>query len=100
MDRGITRRKLLAGGAAAAGALAIPSRLLAAPKTADIYRLETGCGSGACACPACFLHDTHSYFPSWKAANGNRAHIGCNCVIRKGSIDYGTPWRSSGIPST
>jgi hypothetical protein len=90
MERRLTRGRFLAGGAAVAGALAWPARLLAAPKTTAIYRLETGCGDGSCACGACRRHDRYSLFPSSKAANGNRAHVGCNCLISKGSIDYGT----------
>jgi hypothetical protein len=90
MDRLLTRRSFIAGGATVAGALAVPARLLAGPKTTDVYKLDTGCGHGSCACNACFYHDMYSLFPSWKAANGNRAHIGCNCLIKKGSLDYGT----------
>jgi len=72
-----------------AAVLAQPSRLLAASKSTDVYRLDTGCGNGSCACNACFGH-TNSLFPTAKAANGNRAHIRCNCLIQKGSIDNGT----------
>jgi hypothetical protein len=85
----LTRRRFLIRGAALGGALVLPARLRAAPKTAAVYRLDTGCGQGSCACNACFRHDTSSMFPSWKAANGNRAHIGCNCLIRKGTLEYG-----------
>jgi hypothetical protein len=86
----LTRRRFVVGGAAAAGALAWPAGMLGAPKTAEIYRLETGCGDGACACTACRSHDRYSLFPTSKAADGNRAHVGCNCLIRRGSIEYGT----------
>ena len=90
MERLVTRRGFLARGAALAGVLALPARVFAAPKTTAVYRLETGCGHARCACNACFFHDANSLFPTAKAANGNRAHIGCNCLIRKGSLDYGT----------
>ncbi len=90
MERLLTRRRFLAGGAAVASALAYPARLLAAPKRSDIYKLDTGCGAGSCACAACVGHAANGLFPSAKAAGGNRAHAGCNCVVTKGSIDYGT----------
>jgi hypothetical protein len=35
-------------------------------------------------------HDRWSLFPTRKAANGNRAHIGCNCCIVEGTIGLGT----------
>jgi len=63
-----------------------------------VYKLDTGCGHGACACNACFYHDTNSLFPTAKAANGNRAHIGCNCTIVKGSLHYGTYVALFGAP--
>lgn len=90
MDRLVTRKGFIAAGGAVAGALTLPARMFAASKTTDVYKLDTGCGHGRCACNACFYHDTYSLFPSAKAANGNRAHVGCNCLIRKGSIDQGT----------
>ncbi len=98
MER-LTRRTFVAGGAAAAGTVAWPLTALAAPKTASIYRLETGCGDGSCACAACRSHDAHSLFPTSKAADGNRAHPGCNCLIRKGTIGYGTSVALFGDPA-
>jgi hypothetical protein len=86
----LTRRSFLAGAATAAGVLAFPALAAAKPKTVAVYRLETGCGDGACACNACKLHDANSLCPSEKAANGNRAHVACNCVITGGRLDYGT----------
>jgi hypothetical protein len=41
-------------------------------------------------CKSCLAHDTNSLFATAKAANGNRAHVGCNCTIVGGSLDYGT----------
>jgi hypothetical protein len=86
MDRVLTRRRFLAVGGVAAAAVAVPARLLAAPKTTDVYKLDPANP----VCHSCVLHDTHSLFPTSKAANGNRAHIGCNCPIKKGKIDAGT----------
>jgi hypothetical protein len=89
MERVFTRRGFLARAGAVAAALALPLRAFAAPKTTPIYKLDTGCGNGSCACNACFDYDTHSLFPTQKAADGNRAHIGCNCLIVQGSIQSG-----------
>jgi len=91
MERHLTRKGFLARGAALAGALALPASAFArGPKTAAVYKLVTGCGHGACACNACFHHDRNSLFPTAKAADGNRAHTGCNCTIVRGSLHYGT----------
>jgi hypothetical protein len=89
MTRLLTRRKFLAGGAAAVGMLAYPAHLLATSKTTAVYKLDPGCGDGSCSCRACVYHDMFSLFPSWKAANGNRAHARCNCLVKKGTIDAG-----------
>ena len=35
-------------------------------------------------------HAKGSYFPTSKAADGNRAHPGCDCCIAAGTIQYGT----------
>jgi hypothetical protein len=88
--RSITRRGFLAGAGATVGVLALPTLAAALPKTIAIFRLETGCGDGGCACDACKTHDANSLFPSAKAADGNRAHIGCNCVVHQGTAPYGT----------
>jgi len=85
-ERVLTRRQLVSAGAAAAGALAIPTVARAKPKTQYIFKLAP---NGA-TCPACVNHDNASLFPTAKAANGNRAHIGCNCKIVRGTVDYGT----------
>jgi hypothetical protein len=82
----LTRRRLLSSGAAAAGALAIPAVGRAKPKSQAIFKLVPNGGT----CHSCVDHDRFSLFPSWKAANGNRAHIGCNCKIVKGTVDKGT----------
>jgi hypothetical protein len=86
MDRSLTRSRFLVAGAGAAAALAVPARLLAASKTTDIFKLEP---NGA-TCRSCGQHDLYSLFPSDKAANGNRAHPGCNCFVKKGKIDAAT----------
>jgi hypothetical protein len=88
MDRSLTRRRFLAAGAGAAAAAALPTKALALPKTADIYKLDETFNPPAC--DLCVLYDTNSLFPSEKAANGNRAHARCNCGIKKGKIDAGT----------
>jgi hypothetical protein len=82
----LTRRGLLSSGAAAAGALAIPAVANAKPKEQSIFKLVPNGGT----CKACLSHATASLFPTAKAAAGNRAHVGCNCTVVRGSIDYGT----------
>jgi hypothetical protein len=89
MSQRLTRRTLITRGAAAGAVLVLPSGALSASKTLAVFRLETGCGDGACACHACKLHDANSVFPSRKAADGNRAHIGCNCPIHEGTLARG-----------
>lgn len=86
MAKRLTRRRLLSAGAAAAGALAIPTVARAKPKTELIFKLVP---NGA-TCRGCASHDEASLFPTAKAANGNRAHIGCNCTIARGTVDHGT----------
>jgi hypothetical protein len=85
-ETALTRRGLLASGAAAAGALAVPAVARAKPKTQAVYKLVPNGGT----CRACRRHDAASLFPTAKAADGNRAHIGCNCFVVQGTIDYGT----------
>lgn len=82
----LNRRRLLASGLAAAGALAIPTVASGKPKTRPVFKLVP---NGA-TCRSCLKHDRASLFPTAKAGNGNRAHIGCNCTLVQGSIDYGT----------
>jgi hypothetical protein len=94
MESKLTRRRFLAAGGAVLGVLAFPLRALAATKTHDLYKL-TPCPPGKtsgkpCSCHACVVHDANSLFPSSKAADGNRAHINCNCSIVKGTLDFGT----------
>ena len=48
------------------------------------------CGHADGACNACRQHDRNSLFPTSKAADGNRAHKGCNCCIQAGTLHYGT----------
>jgi len=94
MAEQVTRRRFLGTGAVAAAALAGPVGALAqaelASSTTAIYRLRTGCGSRRCVCMSCIKWDKHAFFPTKKAADGNRAHIGCNCVIQKGTIHTAT----------
>lgn len=85
-DTLLTRRGLLASGAAAAGALAVPAVARAKPRTQAIFKLTPNGGT----CKACAKHDAASLFPTAKAADSNRAHIGCNCAVIPGTIEYGT----------
>jgi hypothetical protein len=89
----ITRKRLLATGAGAVGALAIPPAVRGAPsaksstlKQQSVFKLVR---NGA-TCKACANHDASSLFPTAKAANGNRAHVGCNCLVVEGTMDFGT----------
>jgi hypothetical protein len=89
----LTRRKLIASGAAASVALALPARVLPASKTLPVFKLdpcESPSDTDCIACQACHSHDANSLFPSSKAADGNRAHIGCNCAIHEGTLDRAT----------
>src|SRR5262249_32320172 len=90
MSEVLTRRTLIARSAAAGAVLVLPARALSASKTLPVFRLETGCGDGWSACGPRKAHDKSSLFPTQKAADGNRAHPGCNCVIREGTLDRGT----------
>ena len=88
----------MARGAAAVGVVAVPAlaraqRASAAPKTIAVYRLDPDsakCGGNNGSCKACIEHDANSLFPTDKAADGNRAHIGCDCCVVAGTLEYGT----------
>jgi hypothetical protein len=92
----LTRRGLLGRGAAGLAALAFPGLASArkvGAKTAAVFRLDPRserCGGGLGSCAACAAHDAYSLFPSTKAANGNRAHNGCDCCVVAGTLHYGT----------
>jgi hypothetical protein len=80
----LTRRAFLARAGAAIGALSVPAFARARTHgTSAIYKLSPW----GVACRACQAHDKNKLFPTRKAALGNRAHNGCNCGPRKGSID-------------
>jgi hypothetical protein len=87
----LTRKRFVGRGVIVLGALAAPARALAAkrPKTQTVYRLHPKGGKGD-ACKACVRHAANNLFPTRKAANGNRAHKGCDCQIQAGKIDYET----------
>jgi hypothetical protein len=88
-EKALTRRRFVVTGAAALGSAAVPALArggLAAAKTQPIYKLVRNGPT----CHACLHHDLNSLFPTRKAANGNRAHVGCNCTIVEGRIDFGT----------
>src|SRR5438874_8813903 len=90
----INRNRFLATSAGAVGALAVPQLGRAGgkptpappPKQQPVYKLVPNGHT----CKACATHDTQSIFPTAKAANGNRAHIGCNCNVVQGTMDFGT----------
>jgi hypothetical protein len=98
MAKELTRGGFVARGAAAVGVVAVPAlsrvkRASAAPKTIAVYRLDPHsekCGGNKGACNACVQHDTNSLFPTAKAADGNRAHPGCDCCVVAGTLEFGT----------
>jgi hypothetical protein len=80
----LTRRSFVARAGAAAGALWLPGLARArAQDTKFIFKLRQHGDT----CKACMSYDARKLFPTRKAANGNRSHIGCNCLIVRGSID-------------
>src|SRR5712691_7870751 len=92
-EAALTRERLLTTGAGALGAFAVPRVArgggppsTANPKQQPVFKLVPNGHT----CKACGKHDPNSIFPTAKAANGNRAHIGCNCTVVKGTMDYGT----------
>ena len=93
----LTRRRFVAGGAVSIAALAGPALALGkkrpATHTVSVYRLDPhseGCGHPDGSCKTCTEYDRNLLFPTSKAANGNRAHKGCNCCIQAGTLHYGT----------
>jgi hypothetical protein len=92
-ERALDRKRFLTAGAGAVGALAVPQLAHAGgppaqakAKLQPVFKLAPNGHT----CKACAQHDAQSIFPTAKAANGNRAHVGCNCAIVQGTIDYGT----------
>ncbi len=90
-EQALSRKRFLAAGAGAVGALAVPTIARAGGPSAQakqqaVYKLVPNGHT----CKACANHDSKSIFPSAKAANGNRAHVGCNCKVVEGTMDYGT----------
>jgi hypothetical protein len=96
MTTTLTRRALIARGGTALAALSFPALAAARrvrSKTVAIYKLDANsehCGGRAGSCKACAAWAHRSFFPSSKAAAGNRVHAGCDCCIVAGTIDYGT----------
>jgi hypothetical protein len=96
MTTALTRRGFIARGATTLAALSFPALAAArrtGSKTVAIYRLDPHsehCGGGVGSCKACAAWADRSYFPNPKAAAGNRVHVGCDCCIVAGTIDYGT----------
>ena len=80
----------MAVAALAAPALALGKRR---PSRHAVFRLDPRserCGHAAGSCKTCEQYDRNFIFPTRKAANGNRAHKGCNCCIQGGTIQYAT----------
>jgi hypothetical protein len=100
MTTPLTRKRFVARGVLAVAVLAAPARAFAKkrPKRQPVYRLYPRGGKGD-ACKACRRHAANQIFPTHKAANGNRAHTGCDCAIQKGSLDYGTYVALFGLPT-
>ena len=96
----MARGALVVGGVAVPG-LARVGQAAAAPKTVAVYGLDH---DGNCAgnddgfCDACANHAANSVFPTAKAADGNRAHPGCNCCIVEGRLEYGASVALFGNP--
>ena len=53
-------------------------------KTKVVFRLST---HGRRTCKACKGHAANRFYRSRRAANKDRAHVGCNCAIVKQVID-------------
>jgi hypothetical protein len=96
-ERPLDRRAALgAFGALGAIALGFP-RLAAAATRVPVWRLDAvhrqGKGkyaSGAAACRACRRHARNKIFATQSAADGGRAHKGCNCRIVRASLPEAT----------
>lgn len=104
MTRGVSRRAFL-GSVVGAGALAIPlaaSNAAAAP-TSTLYWLnpDRGAGDAACVpnqgqstcggCFACAAHYHNKLFASAAAADAERAHPRCACLVQEAfTVDPGT----------
>jgi hypothetical protein len=100
----ITRRGFLGRSAAAAGALAaavFPRGARAAQSPVPVYRLDPEWGScglpeeskplSCHACAACHGHAHNKLFASAAAADANRAHLHCKCLVEPaGTLPYGT----------
>ena len=119
-ERTITRRGLLARGAALIGAVAVPAACggggsslsrttptttTAADERLTVYRLNVGtagCSSrGTCSCKACAKHAENKVFATSEAANANRAHRYCNCVVgQAGTLPRATYVELFGEPTS
>ncbi len=83
MHRIVNRRALLARGAAATAALAsaLGLRVAAGAESLTVYRLDPGDCAGCQTCNACRGHAANKLFVSFAAADGGRAHPGCDCKV-------------------
>jgi hypothetical protein len=97
-EQRISRERFLAGAGTGLVSVALPAvaRAATAPKQLVVYRLDPDAGvcdgpNGTCACKACYGH-TAKIFPSTKAADGNRAHLHCNCAIKQAATIPSGKW--------
>lgn len=92
-ERPLDRRAALgAFGVLGALALGLP-RVAAAADRVPVWRLDAvhrrgvgGYSKGAAGCRACRRHARNKIFVSQAAADGGRAHRGCNCRIVRASL--------------
>lgn len=96
-QRAVSRRVLIGSGAAGVGALLVPrvgsaEALKGTPadsrsaRSKTAYRLST---RGRAVCNACKAHAANRFYATWDAAEGDRAHTGCNCRIVTQSLRNG-----------
>ena len=111
---GLVSRRGFLGWAGATSAAAAASGLgFAAPAAAKrrkrlrVFKLDAegrgydcGAGGGDCrGCRACRKHAKYKLFPSEKAANDHRAHVGCHCgVVGAGKLRRKTWKKLFGAP--
>ncbi len=83
MHRIVDRRVLLARSAAATAALAgaLGLRVAAGAESLTVYQLDPGDCVGCQTCNACQGHAANKLFASFAAADGGRAHPGCDCEV-------------------
>jgi hypothetical protein len=94
-ERQLSRRRFFGWAGAASAAAAASGLGFVAPAAARrrrrlrVFKLDAegkgyhcAAGGGDCrGCRACRQHAKHKLFPSEKAANDHRAHVGCHCGV-------------------